>query len=97
MTTGNFYELNTLVRMWAAFTDLSGVPADPTAVLIFLRHPDGTQSSPPITRAGVGSYYADMETSAPGTWIYKWQGTGTIEVMSPDTKIVVKPTSIELP
>ena len=72
------YPVGNGVRLTATFTNLAGMVGDPTTVLFKSKSPHGTivQSAP--TRAATGIYYIDLVLSMPGTWAYRWEGTGAI-------------------
>lgn len=85
----NTYQIDTQVQLSAVFTNASGTPVDPTDVVLYLMPPGQvveqfTYSGGQITKTATGNYAYTMETTAPGQWLYKWQGTGTVEVTSPD-------------
>lgn len=91
----NTYELDSLVTSNVTFTQKAGgAPVDPTTIIFFVRNPAGQETSysygsSPMTRTGVGAYTIDFLVDAPGVWTYKWQGTGTAEVTTPDTLLSV--------
>lgn len=85
------YNLATRVRLSNVFTDKSTtpeVPADPTTVTLYVKSPAGvvTEYAYPadLIRTGVGLYQFDFTPDATGTWRYKWQGQGDLEVTSVD-------------
>lgn len=95
------YELDTLIQLTGTFTAADGVTlVDPTDVFLFLRTPNGlvtqytTSTTPAITRVSVGVYQIELETTQAGPWIYKWQGTGAVEVTTPDVYITVLPSAV---
>lgn len=85
----NTYDIDTLIQFQAAFQDaVTAAPLDPTNVFFYLQKPDGTQveySSANIVRVSMGVYQITIEPDQPGPWIYKWRGTGQVEITSPDT------------
>jgi hypothetical protein len=60
------------------FTDAAGALADPTAVTLTVRAPDGTLSTPSVSKAATGRYSATVSPSQSGTWVYRWVGTGAV-------------------
>lgn len=85
----NVYELDTLIQLQTTFTLEDGItPVDPTTVNVYVRTPDGIVTPYPypgmVMKLGVGIYAIDLTTSMSGPWIYKWQGTGLVEITSPD-------------
>ena len=90
----NTYEIDTEVEFGATFTvEGTGVPIDPTTVVLFVKSPDGVTSTyTGLTRTGVGVYAFDLTLDQSGTYVYKWQGKGSVEVTSPDTYLRVNKT-----
>jgi hypothetical protein len=74
------YQVGDVVRLRAAFTDLSGVPADPTAVTVKIRNPAGTVTTPAAVNdaTAVGAFYYDLAVTSSGTWTYRFEGTGAV-------------------
>jgi hypothetical protein len=79
------YDVGDSVRLDVDFTDLDGAAADPTAISLVIRNPKGvratyTYAGGHVTRTGTGAYYYDTTANEPGTWHYKWTGTGALVV-----------------
>jgi hypothetical protein len=80
----NTYEQDNVVRVSVTFKDAAGVLADPTTVKLRVKigsaepseYVYGTDSE--VMRDSAGLYHADLAVNAPGTWRYKWLGTGTV-------------------
>jgi hypothetical protein len=90
------YEVESTVQLNALFTRIdTGAPADPTLVTLYVSDPTGATttytSASGVTRTGVGAY-SYLLTTSEGVWVYKWQGTGAIEVTSRDEQFVVRQT-----
>lgn len=89
------YEIDTSIQLNGVFTNpLAGVPIDPTEVLLYVMDPNGnvsiyTNLLGQVIRENVGRYHFVLEPSLPGTWLYKWQGTGSVATTSPDTIFTV--------
>ena len=75
----------------AAFTNLAGAATDPSAVVLLIQKPDGTQleygwPSPgadgTLTRESSGRFYADAEIDQSGKWQQRLSGTGAITATS---------------
>jgi hypothetical protein len=74
----------------AAFTDVSGAAADPTAALLTVEKPDGTavvyawptpsgsQQALVEEAAQTGRFYADVTLDQAGRWRYRLAGTGAV-------------------
>jgi hypothetical protein len=94
----NIYQVDTLVRLNVTFYDVAlNLPADPTAVALFVEAPDGTvtQVDPlQIARTGVGAYYSNFLPPSPGEWTYKWQGTGNVIATSKDRTFLVQASEL---
>lgn len=62
-----------------ALSDLSGAPADPGALRLRVKAPDGTLSTytygggPQIVRDGTGIYHAEVALDAAGAWHFRWE------------------------
>lgn len=74
----NTYDVDTRVRLDAAFTDEDGGASAPTTVVCTVEAPDGTTSTPAVTNDGAGAYHAHVIATDSGTWRYAFEGTGTI-------------------
>lgn len=84
------------VRATAAFQDLNGNPADPTTITLKVLDPAGTITEPPVFRTGTGSYYADFVLpNEPGSWSYRWEGTGDVQVAE-EGKFTVRASAFPL-
>lgn len=66
------------VRATGRFTNSAGSLADPTSVACTVRHPNGSASSPSVTRGSLGVYLADFSLDGPGHWFYRFTGTGLV-------------------
>lgn len=97
----NTYQLDTLIQLDTTFTQSDGVTViDPTTVLLFIQTPDGvvaeytTSTTPGIMKVSTGIYYLQIEVSQSGPWIYKWQGTGAVNITSPDVYFQVNQSAV---
>ena len=89
----NVYEIDTLVKVASAFTELGGAAVDPTIVTLYVRDPSGTESTIPmgsLGHDGVGVFSYGINANISGTWTYKFQGAGNVETTSPDTRFLVQ-------
>jgi hypothetical protein len=75
------YFVNNLIRFSVEFK-LLRVLTDPTTVSMLLIDPDGNTVSfsypATITKDSTGKYHCDHTPTTPGTWKYRWVGTGTV-------------------
>jgi hypothetical protein len=78
--TGSF-PIDTTLQLTGTFiASLTGVPTDPTNVILFLTPPSGPpqQHTSDIVRVSAGVYTFTFIPSVSGIWQGTWQGTGFI-------------------
>lgn len=85
------------VELSAAFTNLAGVPKDPTAVTLQIKDPTGTVVTPAPTpthdgAADSGLYHYDLPITASGVWRYRFAGTGAV-VAAEEAKVFARSSS----
>lgn len=74
------YHLGQSVKLTVAFTNSSGVAADPTTVRCKVREPDGTATTytygtdAALTKTGTGAYQLIVDADQSGMWTYRWEG-----------------------
>lgn len=95
----NTYEIDTLVQLNAAFADRSGAPADPTDVNLFVKDPTGTVtqytfSGSQVQHNGTGNFFYNFLAGRSGTYTYKFQGTGAVQVTCPDQQFSVNRSAL---
>lgn len=80
------YDVGSLVRTSAAFTNASGTAADPTTIVLRFANLVATPTvwtylgTGSIVKDSTGNYHADLDTTAlPGEWRYRWIGTGAVQ------------------
>lgn len=92
----NTYQIDTAVTLSNLFTLADGVtPVDPTTVILYVIQPDGTENQytgGELDHPSVGRFNYGVVASESGLWTYKWQGTGSVEVTSPDTFFIINPS-----
>jgi hypothetical protein len=89
----NVYEIDTLVKVASAFTQLGGAAVDPTTVTLYVRDPTGAESTTPmgsLSHDGVGVFSCGINANISGVWTYKFQAAGNVETTSPDTRFLVQ-------
>ena len=71
------YVLGEVVRLLLNTFDFAGAVADPGAVVLKVKQPDGTvvTHTPDVVRDSTGVYHADLALSAAGIWAYRWELT----------------------
>lgn len=95
MTTPLTVPLGSQVRLTGTFTNLlTGLPADPTTVTLYVEQPGAATVTPYTTLNGVvkdsvGVYHYDLLLNLSGTWWWAWVGVGAIVAAQPDTEIIV--------
>jgi hypothetical protein len=72
------YEPGTSVTVVGTFRNEDEVLADPTTVVVTVKAPDGTTSTPTPTNPSTGVYRAAVALTTAGTWRVKFAGTGTV-------------------
>jgi len=96
--SGNVYQVETQIQINGTFVNAStGAPVDPSTINLFVEDPTGDvteYTTPAVVKVSVGVYYYQLTVSLPGTWTYKWQGTGTVIATSPDTSFFVQASGL---
>ena len=78
---------------WAIYSDAAKTtPADATVVLT-VKAPDGTTSTPSVTHGGTGQYSSTVEMTAAGTWTYRWVATGAL-LAADEGRIIVRESGV---
>lgn len=65
------------------FTNAAGAPADPTTVRLKWRRFDAVTTwtygvDSQVVKDSVGVYHADIPVIDPGTYFFRWEGTGAV-------------------
>lgn len=76
MSALNEHDIGDVIRLRGTFEDATGVPANPTAVALRIRKPDGTVATPSPSAAGTGIYEYLLSPDQAGWWTYRFIGTG---------------------
>lgn len=63
------------------------VEADAGSVILRVRDPEGTVTTPVVNHDGTGKYHADVEVDASGKWWYRWESLAPVAAAE-DTFIV---------
>lgn len=91
----NSYTEGATVRVSVTFT-VGGAATDPTTVTLRVLAPGGssanvyTYGDSQVTKSATGAFYKDIVASTPGTYTYRWEGTGAAAGVDEDTFIVVE-------
>jgi hypothetical protein len=100
MTVANRYSIDSIVTVSVQFTlAADNSPADPDQVSVYVQTPHGVATrydygTDPIERDGVGLYHYDVLADASGIWLYKWQGSGAVQVTSNDIRFLVDTSEV---
>lgn len=79
------YDVGDLVRVVASFAGTDGVtPASPSAVQVQVMSPLGSVATHlfgagSIVQVGSAAYAHDFTITHPGSWFYRWVGTGNVQ------------------
>jgi uncharacterized protein YfaS (alpha-2-macroglobulin family) len=78
----NVYQKGDLVRITGVFRDITGALVDPTTVSWKATKPSGTPvthtyNPGSIVRDSLGNFHLDVSADEAGTWLYRWENTGT--------------------
>lgn len=81
----NTYDIGDQARMSGAFTTVSsGAAADPTAITVIYRKPNGVETTlvygtdAAVIKDSTGNYHADVTIDMSGRWYYRFEGTGAV-------------------
>lgn len=74
------YLIGNIVRLSTHIKDEDGILADPTAVILRVKKPDGTIEDLTPTNTAVGKYYYDYTPLKSGDYCYRFEGSGAIVV-----------------
>lgn len=90
--------IGNMVEVRAEFAALDGTPADPTTVTLTVRAPGNGNGNgltlytfgqdQTIVRDSAGLYRANLASTAPGVWLYRWSGAGAIVAAAEDSYYV---------
>lgn len=72
---------------------VSSVDTDPTTTSLYVREPDGTETTytyagATITKDSTGDYSKQITLDVRGVWYYEWRGTGTCQATATGTVTV---------
>lgn len=78
----NSYEIGAEVTVRCEFTNAAGAAADPTAVTLKVKNPDGTvttYTTDDLTNDQVGRWEYSIDVADSGRYAYKFTGTGAVK------------------
>lgn len=71
------YSVGQNVRLQTEFRDDTGTLYTPTTVTLKTEAPDGSETTQAsLQNPSTGVYYKDVQATAPGTWQWRWTGSG---------------------
>lgn len=74
------YIVKTAIQVSQDFRNLAGDLANPTTVVLTVRSPSGTVTTPSLTNTSTGVYAGMITFDEAGEWTWWWQADGTIIV-----------------
>lgn len=80
----NTYDVGDKVRIACKFTDVDDVETNPTVTVFKFTDPSGNtitytyDTDDELERDSTGNFHVDITIDEPGTWYYRWIGTGTV-------------------
>lgn len=89
MATTTYPAVGNVARLSGAFTDENGDPADPTTVTVQILTPGNIETTETPIRDGAGLYHYDVTLTTPGTWQYRFIGTGAVVAQTADRSLYV--------
>lgn len=92
------YLIGNLIRLYAAFSSIAGIPTDPNDVILNVRDGAGTvtpynYSGGALIRDSAGYYHFDYEPAENGIFYYNYSGTGAC-IASAERKFIVAPSAV---
>lgn len=82
------YDRGDLVRLTGTFKNASDALTNPTAVVLRIKDPAGTVTTPTPTNTSTGVFDYDLSLNLEGTWTYRFEGTGAVQQAEEDTLFV---------
>ena len=79
------YDVGDLVRVVASYVGTDGVtPANPSMVTVQVMNPLGSVATArfgvsSVVQVGSAAYAHDFTITNPGSWFYRWEGTGNVQ------------------
>jgi len=93
---GTSFELLTTLVIEAAFVNSDDIYVDPNGVVqLLLLDPNGSLTTVEnMPRDGAGRFHYAFVPTVSGTYQYKFRGTGSVNVTSPDASFTVNSSTI---
>lgn len=85
------YDVGDKIRLKATFTNVDGVPTNPSSMFFRYEHPGPPSAvvtktwnvDGEVVNDGPGVFHLDLSIDEKGTWRYYTKGTGTVQAASP--------------
>jgi hypothetical protein len=81
----NIYDVGDQVVLRGDFKNRVGDPANPTAVTIRVRKPDGDVDVVGNANVGTGAFEGAYDPPSPGEYVYRIAGTGAVKAAGENT------------
>lgn len=100
MLTG--VDIGDMVTVSTSVTDASGTAVDPSALVLRVHRPVSAElvytygTDPEIVQDAAGQYHADIPVTEPGTWRFRWKGTGAA-TFAEEASLVARQSSFANP
>jgi hypothetical protein len=78
---------------WLVYADAAKTTPTDATVVLRVKAPDGTVTTPSVTHVGTGSYSARVTLSAAGPWSYRWEATGAV-IAADEGQVQVRPSGV---
>lgn len=82
------FDIGDTVRLKVDFTVIDEetgqkVLTDPTTVVCKVYSPTGVTTTPSYVRLSQGKFKVEFIVNQPGTWYFRWEGTGAVQATEP--------------
>ena len=77
----NVYDIGDGIRLTGSFS-VDDTPTNPTTIVVTLTDPSGNSGTSAPSNSGTGEYYEDIVVDEPGSWHYRYVGTGAVVAAS---------------
>lgn len=74
------WDIGDSLTLTVSFTNASSVLTSPTTVVLTVKAPNGTTTTPVVTNDSTGVYHATYAPTMDGNHWYRWDGTGALTV-----------------
>lgn len=92
MTICPRYWVGETVRLRMRFATESGAALNPSGIEVKIWTPAAEELTLTATAESVGSYYADIQATLPGTWSVLWVWSGPAPSVAPQSFVAIPTT-----